>query len=467
MRDSGYYLLIIFIIAAIFSFWKLGEGDLNEWDESEYGQNALEMIRTGDYVHYYYAGKPDTWNAKPPLSVWLIVIAYKLFGYNAFALRFFSAIASILFFIFAYKLVRLYATEKFTLYSCLILLSCKAIIGFHVGRTGDADALLVLFLTAFLYYFILFAEFHKKSSIYFSAIALGLAFYAKGTAAFLFIPGLFIYLIAIGKLKSVLLSSEFRKGLALTFLIISSWIFILLINGQEFKSDTNYGSKSVLETMFLHDTVNRLTDADFKEAEVDRLYFIRYLDVRLNIWNYFFYLSFLIGAIELVRRNKLSDGAILLSICVSIPAIVLLTFSVSKHEWYLAPFAIFFTVIITKGIFYLNEKYSWFKLIGYGVLIFTLGRQFTTLNTPKRETVKFFEANRDLFSEKDTLQILHIPSQDYFLYLNWYGKSVLIDEKPEYRKNRLLFLDSRHNVIDTTRSKIAECKDNYCLAVSQ
>jgi 4-amino-4-deoxy-L-arabinose transferase-like glycosyltransferase len=119
------------------------------------------MAHNGDYVHFYYNGKPDTWNAKPPLLIWSIVLAYKLFGYNAFALRFFSAVASVFFFFFAFKLVRLYANEKFAFIASLILLTCKAVIGFHVGRTGDADALLLLFVTASLYYFLLFIDFGK------------------------------------------------------------------------------------------------------------------------------------------------------------------------------------------------------------------------------------------------------------------------------------------------------------------
>src|ERR1041385_1168241 len=123
-RPKNYFIIVI-VLAIFFSFWKLGAKDLYEWDESEYGQNAYEMVHNGDYVHYYYNGKIDSWNAKPPLLIWSIVFAYKVFGYNAFALRFFSAVASVFFFFFAFKLIRLYANEKLAFIACLICLLVK------------------------------------------------------------------------------------------------------------------------------------------------------------------------------------------------------------------------------------------------------------------------------------------------------------------------------------------------------
>jgi 4-amino-4-deoxy-L-arabinose transferase-like glycosyltransferase len=180
-----YFFALVILIATFFSFWKLGTGDLHEWDESEYGVNAYEMLHNRDYVNYYYAGKMDTWNAKPPLLIWMIVLCYKIFGYNAFALRFTSAVATIIFFIFSYKLIRLYKGDKTAFIACMILLSCKAIIGIHVGRTGDTDALLICFLTIGVYYFLLYHDFNKQNKIFLSAIFFGLAFYSKGTAAFI------------------------------------------------------------------------------------------------------------------------------------------------------------------------------------------------------------------------------------------------------------------------------------------
>ena len=67
-----------------------------DYDESRHGINAYEMIRNQDYVVSTYQGEPDYWNLKPPLSFWLIAVGYRMFGYNALGLRFFSALASLL-----------------------------------------------------------------------------------------------------------------------------------------------------------------------------------------------------------------------------------------------------------------------------------------------------------------------------------------------------------------------------------
>jgi hypothetical protein len=69
---------------------------INDYDEARHGVNAYEMIRSGDYVVNTYQGLPDGWNLKPPLSLWLIALGYRTFGYNAFALSFFSALSGLL-----------------------------------------------------------------------------------------------------------------------------------------------------------------------------------------------------------------------------------------------------------------------------------------------------------------------------------------------------------------------------------
>ena len=91
-------LIFILFVVALFSFIKLGANDLSDWDESRNGINAFEMMHNGDYFNFYFADKPDTWNNKPPLFIWLVILSYKIFGLNALGLRFPSAIATIIFF---------------------------------------------------------------------------------------------------------------------------------------------------------------------------------------------------------------------------------------------------------------------------------------------------------------------------------------------------------------------------------
>ncbi len=275
-----------------------------------------------------------------------------------------------------------------------------------------------------------------------------------------------LYLIATGKFITAIKSARLWLGVSVSLLIMFSWIVILLIKGQEFKTGAFYGSRGVLETMFVHDTFNRLTSTTFDKVYApDKLFFIRFLDVRLNIWNYFFYLSLLLGSIALIKKEFFLDKILILSICMTTPVVLLLTFAASTHDWYLAPVSLFIVIIISKGIIVISERYNWFNFVWIAVLFFTFCRQFSEINNPEKETISFFEKNKKYFNEAPFVQLLDIPPQDYFLYLNWYSKTITTDNKFLRKKNSLLFWDKRSNQVDASQIKLLDCRDNYCLAL--
>ncbi len=140
-------LTIILAAAAYLSFIRIGQYDLQEWDESRNGLNAIEMLQSGDPINFYFNGKLDTWNAKPPLAIWSICLSYKIFGHNAFALRLPSALCAIAFFLVLFLMIEKFHSGQLSFLTCMILLSCKAIFGNHIALTGDFDMMLVLWLT--------------------------------------------------------------------------------------------------------------------------------------------------------------------------------------------------------------------------------------------------------------------------------------------------------------------------------
>ena len=50
------------------------------------------MVKSGDYLTPWAFGGLAVWIGKPPLLMWLISLAYQVFGVNNFASRFWSAI---------------------------------------------------------------------------------------------------------------------------------------------------------------------------------------------------------------------------------------------------------------------------------------------------------------------------------------------------------------------------------------
>ena len=75
-----------------FAFKNLDVYTLQPWDEARHGISAYEMMQTGDPIVTTYLYSPDYWNLKPPLSEYFQVLGYRLFGFNAMGLRFFSAL---------------------------------------------------------------------------------------------------------------------------------------------------------------------------------------------------------------------------------------------------------------------------------------------------------------------------------------------------------------------------------------
>ncbi len=85
----GFFLGLVCVF--LFCFYHLSYDELKSFDEARHGVSAYEMLQTGEPIVTTYAYSPDYWNLKPPLSEWLIALGYKLFGYNALGIRFYSA----------------------------------------------------------------------------------------------------------------------------------------------------------------------------------------------------------------------------------------------------------------------------------------------------------------------------------------------------------------------------------------
>lgn len=215
--------LLLLGLVGYLVFAQLGEMYITDYDEARHGVNAYEMIRNRDYWVHTYQGTPDRWNLKPPLSFWLIALSYRLFGYSAFALRFFSALAALLasgaLALWAYRRQGVWAGA----FTVLVIAGNSAMYGLHFARFGDADAQYQLFFTiAMLFMLRSGADFRW---LYGSALLFGLAFLEKGLHA-LMIPAICLgQLILTGGWRSL----TFRRvgGLLLAGLApIAPWAIV-------------------------------------------------------------------------------------------------------------------------------------------------------------------------------------------------------------------------------------------------
>ena len=223
----AYRQFLLAALVLLFAFIKLGQHPISEWDEARTGVNAIEMLRNHDWANLHYAGQPDNWNAKPPLVAWCVAGSFSLFGLNEFSLRLPSAISIVIAFFFIYKIITLYKSQSFAFWTCLMLLSAKGLIGWHVGRTGDHDAMLTCTLLAALYFFLLWFDFDKKNKIYLAGLFFGIAFMVKGPAMGIYFPGLLLYAILTKRLWKLVKAKEVwgAVGICLAFPVM--WLFIV------------------------------------------------------------------------------------------------------------------------------------------------------------------------------------------------------------------------------------------------
>lgn len=154
-------------------------------DEFRYAEIPREMLKTGNWVVPHLDGL--RYFEKPVLGYWLNVIAIAVFGENAFAIRFFSAVAAGISALLLFFLARRYAGGYFAgVLTAAVFLTCLEV--FAVGTFSDLDSVFCMFLTAAMTLFF-FAHtedrpWKKACLLVLSGIFCGLAFLTKGFLAF-------------------------------------------------------------------------------------------------------------------------------------------------------------------------------------------------------------------------------------------------------------------------------------------
>jgi 4-amino-4-deoxy-L-arabinose transferase-like glycosyltransferase len=302
-------------------------------------------------------------------------MSYKIFGYNAWALRFPAALCVMGYFFFTYKWVKLYRNEFFALCVVLVLAVNKGITGFHVSRSADMDAILLFGLSVFLYYFSKYLQDNKVKYALYSGLGLCVAFYTKTTASVLFLPGIVLFLALEKQLKAVLQKKNTWIGLAVYIGgVLLCFAVVSLFGHKEIKNLHDKEAKgNVWAQMIVYDTWKRFTANEFDGHPVPKNYafFVENIDSVFNPWNYIFYLALIWTGVQYVKakRNKKSytmDTFLKYAICTVIPMILILTFGRHKLHWYSAPVLVFLAVWVVEFLFYIH---TWHRLAWVATLI--------------------------------------------------------------------------------------------------
>ncbi|PHI18776.1 hypothetical protein CEQ90_16105 [Lewinellaceae bacterium SD302] len=213
---------------ALLVFNNLGIPELEFFDEARRGVNALEMYAGKSHpLVPSYAGYPDEWGTKPPILVWLQTLCLNIMGPGEVPIRLPSALATLL----AIGLMVWFTTKQWgsatigVIAGWILLLNWR-LIGNHGARSGDFDALMLLFTLSQLLFFARFVETKRTLYLILSALAVLLAGWTKGIVCGFVLPAIAIYVLADPKARAQLLNWRMYVAYALALAGVVSYYFL-------------------------------------------------------------------------------------------------------------------------------------------------------------------------------------------------------------------------------------------------
>jgi 4-amino-4-deoxy-L-arabinose transferase-like glycosyltransferase len=323
--DSDRLLMVlILILSAIFLFVSDRTMPILLWDESRNIVNALEMKQAGLGLVTTYGGHPDLMNTKPPLLIWLMIGSVRLFGTSEWALRLPSMLATLgtllMMMLFVRRTTGSIATAAL---AAIFLVLSPCLFAEHGARTADYEALLVFFVTAYL--FLLFFALHrcrpKFPALLLASGAIACAVLTKSTAGL--IPGLGVglYLVVTGRLFRVWQSPRYAVAAAAALLPV-----ILLFVAREVEMP------GYLAAAWHNDAAGRFTSSLIGVEQPPTFY------VTLLFAGYFSVTPFLLmSPLALSRVPARTRLVLVYSLCITAALLVVISAAASRLNHYVMP----------------------------------------------------------------------------------------------------------------------------------
>lgn len=231
-KSNGLWLLLSILLFSL--FWHLGIWGVTESSEARYAEIPREMIETGNWTlpQYLQILHFD----KPLMTYWITAIGIKIFGTNAFAIRFFLQIAFLIQIYLVYRICfELFENKSIAYYTAIIY--CGLPLVLISIRNLTTDAYLNTFATLATLFYILYYKRERLKWLYAFFICLGLAIFTKGPVGIL-LPLLMIYpvyKILGSKEKENTRTYHFYIGTLISLSIGGWWFFQLMMNSPRFQ----------------------------------------------------------------------------------------------------------------------------------------------------------------------------------------------------------------------------------------
>lgn len=383
--------------------------------ESNYAETAREMLAAGDFVSPRIYG--HYWFDKPIMYYLELIISFKLFGMNNFAVRFFPALMASATLFLTYAFGARYLGAKRALVAALILGTTVAY--YYIGHAAITDTTMVFFAAAAIMSF--YRRYTGGSLIYqyFAFFSLAMAALTKGPIG-ICLPGLIILLfLAVRRELKFLLSFHILLGFLLTFAVASLWyVPMFLIHGWYF-IDTFFGVHNLL----------RATVAEHPRFDVWYYYFIIFI-VGFLPWSLLLIVRYLKNALG-ERKLFLSlprEPLTQLLVIWAATVFIVFTLIATKYVTYTFPYMLPLSLLFSKYFKLDNAFKISVSLIAAAFLV-------TTLFIAPRYTYEFSGLTlRDTLYKAQLLDntclyTYHTNAPVSFMYYT--GKKIARAEKPE------------------------------------
>ncbi len=223
--------LIFFLPLVFLYFFNLGYNAVWIPNESFYADASKNMLESGNYLTPVYNGEIRL--NKPPLTYWLSLLGFKIFGINEFGLRFFQAFLGILTGILTYLISKkLTKDENVALLSALIL--NLSFIFVANARYTSPEIPFTFFITLSLYFWLEYYTSKKNLFFFLALVSSSFAVLTKGPAGFILPAGVIFFYLLFNDPKELL---KLRYYLGTVFVFITGgWWFLyqFIVNKEEF-----------------------------------------------------------------------------------------------------------------------------------------------------------------------------------------------------------------------------------------
>ena len=173
----------VLLLAAIALPYCLDLGSSSLWDTNEafYAETPREMIVSGDYLTPMFNYQPRT--QKPPLTYWLVLLSYKVFGVNERAVRIPGALAAVGILYFTYRM-GLLLFSRWAAVAAAVMTGTTARI-FILARKLPIDIILIFWLAGTAYFVLKSLRQDSLRPWLFAGLFAGMGFLTKGPIAWL------------------------------------------------------------------------------------------------------------------------------------------------------------------------------------------------------------------------------------------------------------------------------------------